>query len=158
MDRKQYHETDVRQRKMNCKDRLTHAILSHVEQYKLTTAEIVAHRFFSNEPKASRIKKAKSKLRSICSKNLLESHLFPSKKSRFYAAPGAKLEPAAINYDLAVLIWCNTPTAVRHRISHQDLKKLLPRDNTPHQWPGPGYQAHFDGCEPRRLSLRKRSW
>ena len=126
------------------REEVAERIVHHAALYRLTISKVVERLFFDEAypDEDLRTKKVRDTLAYLVRNGLLEAKEFPSKKKKgrstkkekrvYYCTPGTKLEPSAVDRDLAVLWWCHiTGPQMRYRLTHDELLTLVDRGKKP---------------------------
>ena len=106
---------------------LEQLVIDHVDRYRLTVPSVVG-RLVSPRQGTKRTESrdaAKKLLANLSRRGVLASHEFPSRQQRFYTLAGAKVEPSAVDFDLAILWWCMMSNQIRRRVSREELVPLF---------------------------------
>ena len=109
---------------------LKEKVMKHVERYRLTTPTTIAKLFFAAHlyPKRTEaIKRAEKLLTAYTKGKLLTEGEAPGEsRPKYYLPHGATPGEAAVNADIAILWFCLGGPVARHRLSHGELKQLIP--------------------------------
>lgn len=119
-------ENDRRRKEFALKEK----VMKHVERYRLTTPSITAKLFYPahlHPRRTDAIERAEKLLATYAKGGLLTEGEAPGEpRPKYYLPHGATPGEAAVNADIAILWFCVGGRAMRHRLSHGELKQLVP--------------------------------